>query len=288
MLGTIVKGIGGFYYVKSDDGVIECKARGKFRFNELTPLVGDKVEIDVKNNKGVIEKIYPRTSELLRPNVSNVTQAFVLFSLKNPDLNFDLLNKFLVQCELNDLKIVICLNKIDLAEEIEIHQIESYLKKMGYEFELIQAKFEKGIEALKKRLKDNVTVVCGPSGAGKSTLINKLCGSEIMKTGDVSEKIKRGKHTTRHSELIQIEEGFLVDTPGFSTLELDKIPKEKIQLCFPEFREHTERCKFNGCMHYKEPSCGVKEAVKEQLIDSLRYESYIRLLEERIKYNEYS
>lgn len=237
MLGTIIKGIGGFYYVKVEDQVIECKARGKFRYNELTPLVGDKVEITVKNNKGVIEKILPRSNELIRPNVANLTQAFVVFSIKKPNINMDLLNKFLVLCESKNLKILVCINKKDLADVQDKSFVESYFGTIGYEYYFIEAKHSLGIEELKRYLANNVTVVCGPSGVGKSTLINKLCGNEIMATGLISEKNNRGKHTTRHSQLIEVEGGFIVDTPGFSSLDITMIKKEDLQHFFPEFEE---------------------------------------------------
>lgn len=288
MIGTIIKGIGGFYYVKTEEAVIECKARGKFRFDELTPLVGDKVEITAKNSKGVIEKILPRSNELIRPNVANVTQAFVVFSIKNPDINLDLLNRFLILCESKDLDIVVFINKRDLAEDKDKLFIERYFGSIGYKYYFIRAKAGEGIEALNSHLRNNVTVVCGPSGAGKSTLINKLCGSNIMETGEISEKNNRGKHTTRHSQLIEVEGGFIVDTPGFSSLDVTRIPKEDLQHCFPEFAEYKHNCKFKGCLHFKEPNCAVKDAVSEGIIDEYRYKSYTMILEEILKIKPYN
>jgi ribosome biogenesis GTPase len=280
MQGTIIKGIAGFYYVKTEDSVIECKARGKFRHDELTPMVGDKVSISESNGKGVIETVFKRTSELIRPTVANVTQAFVIFSLKSPDINMDLLNKFLVLCEYNNLKTTVCLNKIDLIEEKEYKEIVEYISNLGYDVIYLNAKQGIGIDELEHRLQDNVTVFCGPSGAGKSTLLNKLSGIEHMITGEVSEKIKRGKHTTRHSELIDIEGGFLVDTPGFSNLDISFIPKEELQHCFPEFGDYKYDCRFTGCVHHKEPNCSVKIAVEDKKINSNRYDFYIKTLEE--------
>lgn len=287
MIGTIIKGIAGFYYVKVEEDVIECKARGKFRFNELTPLVGDKVEITVKNNKGVIDKILPRSSELLRPNVANVTQAFVVFAVKNPDINFELLNRFLVLCEMNDLKILVCINKKDLASEEEHNYIDSYFRSTGYEYHYIGAKKGDGLDDISAHLKNNVTVVCGPSGAGKSTLINKLCGSEVMQTGEISQKSSRGKHTTRHSELIGVENGFIVDTPGFSSLDIKDITKQELQHLFPEFEDYKYGCKFKGCLHFKEPNCSVKDAVAKGLINEVRYNSYLSILDEIMKIRLY-
>lgn len=283
MVGTIIKGIGGFYYIRTKEEVIECKARGKFRFNDLKPMVGDKVEITVEKGKGVIEKIFDRSSELIRPTVANVSQAFVVFAIKNPDINFDLLNRFLVLCESNDIHATICLNKVDLCSEEEKEIIKKKINDIGYEVLFINAKASNGIETLEERLKDNVTVLCGPSGAGKSTLLNALSGREHMETGVVSEKIGRGKHTTRHSELIEIGEGFLVDTPGFSTLDMDFIEKDDLKYCFPEFTDYNNNCRFRGCSHYKEPNCAVKEAVEEGKINNQRYEFYIRTLQEILK-----
>ena len=279
MEGVILKGIGGFYYIKTLDGIIECKARGKFRYESLKPMVGDKVKINVVNGKGTIEEILPRTSTLIRPTVSNVTQAFVVFAIKKPDINYDLLNKFLVLCEYNDIKSVVCLNKEDLCTDEEKAEVKEIINNIGYEVLFINAKEKRGIDELKQRLKDNITVLCGPSGAGKSTLLNGLIDRKHMETGEISEKLGRGKHTTRHSELIEIEKGFLVDTPGFSTLGLDFISKDDLKYCFPEFREYNDLCKFKGCNHYKEPSCVVKENV-ENNINRLRYEFYIKTLEE--------
>ncbi|MBK1810615.1 ribosome small subunit-dependent GTPase A [Clostridium sp. YIM B02505] len=280
MTGTIIKGIGGFYYIKTEEGIIECKARGIFRHNDLKPMVGDKVEIEVTNGKGVINSIHERTSELIRPTVSNVTQAYVVFAIKNPDINFDLLNRFLVLCEHNNIKAIVCLNKIDLCSEEESINIKNIINNLGYEVLYINAKGQLGLDVLRSRLSDNVTVLCGPSGAGKSTLINALADKEHMETGEISERLKRGKHTTRHSELIPVEDGFLVDTPGFSSLDLDFIEKDDLKYCFPEFIEYNEQCKFTGCSHYKEPKCAVKDAVEEGKISKLRYEFYIRSLED--------
>jgi ribosome biogenesis GTPase / thiamine phosphate phosphatase len=289
MEGTIVKGIGGFYYVKVDDNIYECKARGKFRYNELTPMVGDKVDITVNNDKGVIESIHDRISELVRPTVANVTQAFVIFTLTNPELNLDLINRFLVLCQYNNLKIVICINKIDLIELEGYEVILKMLKETGYEVVFLKAKEGYGIDLLRDNLKNNITVFCGPSGVGKSTLLNKLMGTEVMKTGDISKKQGRGKHTTRHSELVDYEDGFIVDTPGFSSLEIDFISKEDLQYCFPEFEDYLNSCKFTGCLHYKEPQCSVKNAVQKNMINKERYDFYVKMLEEvinrRIKYD---
>ena len=282
MEGIIIKGIGGFYYIKTDEGIIECKARGKFRYNSLKPMVGDRVTIKVENGKGVIEDIHERSSELIRPTVANVTQAFVVFAIKNPDINLDLLNRFLTLCEYNDIHAVVCLNKEDLCTEEEKENLKELINDIGYEVLFINAKEGKGFDALKERLEHNITVLCGPSGAGKSTLLNSFIDREHMETGSVSEKIGRGKHTTRHSELIDVDNGYLVDTPGFTTLDVTFIDRDSLKYCFTEFNDYNNLCKFNGCNHYKEPKCAVKEAVEEGKINKLRYEFYIKTLEEII------
>ena len=282
MEGIIIKGIGGFYYIKTDEGILECKARGKFRYNSLKPMVGDRVTIKVENGKGVIEAIHERSSELIRPTVANVTQAFVVFAIKNPDINLDLLNRFLTLCEYNDIHAVVCLNKEDLCTEEEKENLKELINDIGYEVLFINAKEGKGFDALKERLEHNITVLCGPSGAGKSTLLNSFIDREHMETGSVSEKIGRGKHTTRHSELIDVDNGYLVDTPGFTTLDVTFIDRDSLKYCFPEFNDYNNLCKFNGCNHYKEPKCAVKEAVEEGKINKLRYDFYIKTLEEII------
>lgn len=280
MEGKIIKGIGGFYYVKTNDGIIECKARGKFRHKGMKPMVGDDVKILIENGKGAIEEIHERKSELIRPTVANVTLAFVVFAIKNPDLNFDLLNRFLTLCEHNNIDVIVCLNKVDLVTEEEKLKVKERINDIGYEVLFINAKQGLGIDLLKERLEGNITVLCGPSGAGKSTLINTLIDKEHMETGVVSNKIGRGKHTTRHSELIEVNNGYLVDTPGFSNVDVNYIEKEELMYCFREFEEYNDKCRFRGCLHHKEPNCAVKEAVEKGEINQYRYDFYIRTLEE--------
>ena len=248
---------------------------------DIKPMVGDDVTIKMEHGKGVIEEIHKRKSELIRPMVANVSLAFVVFAVKNPDINFDLLNKFMVLCEYNNIEAVVCLNKIDLVSEEEREEIKKRINDIGYEVLFINAKEGVGIERLEQKIKGNTTVFCGPSGAGKSTLINRLSQREHMETGDVSKKLGRGKHTTRHSELIDIGEGYIVDTPGFSTLEIkDLMEKDSLKYCFPEFSEYNDKCKYRGCLHYKEPKCALKDALEEGKINKYRYEFYIKTLEE--------
>lgn len=280
MDGTIVKGIAGFYYIKLNNKIIECKSRGKFRHDELSPMVGDRVDILLQGDTGVIEKIYPRSSRIIRPAVSNVTQAIVVFAVKNPDINEELLNKLLVSCEFNNLKAIVCFNKLDLELSDKEKSIEDMVKSAGYEVIFLKAKEGYGIDKIKERLKGEITVLCGPSGVGKSTILNHIAGKELMETGVISDKLKRGKHTTRHSELIEIDGGFIVDTPGFSSFKIDFIEAEELQYYFPEFKNYLGSCKFTSCLHYKEPNCGIKKMVEEGLINRKRYNFYLKMLDE--------
>ncbi|ABK61828.1 MULTISPECIES: ribosome small subunit-dependent GTPase A [Clostridium] len=284
MEGIILKGIGGFYYVKTEERVYECKARGKFRNKKLTPMVGDRVIITPNdNNYGAIEEICTRDNYLIRPQVANISQAFIVFALKNPDVNLDLLNKFLIQCELKNIKSIVCFNKIDLYGDYENHEAVKMVSDAGYDYIFLKAKEETNLDELKSKLKGNINVFCGPSGVGKSTILNKLVGKEVMETGIISERLKRGKHTTRHSELVEVNNGFVVDTPGFSTLDLKFDSKEELKDYFREFYEYKDQCKFNGCLHHKEPKCGVKDAVNNEEINKDRYEFYVKTLEEIIQ-----
>lgn len=278
--GVIIKGIGGFYYVKTDEDIIECKARGKFRFNELTPMVGDKVTIECYNNKGTIDIIHSRTTELIRPAVANVTQAIIVFAVKNPDINEELLNKFLIFCEVNNLKVKVCFNKLDLGYDEEEKHIIRMVQEAGYDILFTGAKENFGIDDLKVKLKGEITVFCGPSGVGKSTILNKIAHEELMETGEISDKHKRGKHTTRHSQLIDVGEGLVVDTPGFSSIDISQVNSDNLQYCFPEFNDYLGKCKFTSCQHSKEPHCAVKEAVGEGYINKKRYDFYLKILQE--------
>ena len=287
MNGKIIKGIGGFYYIKTDKGIIECKARGKFRYKDMKPMVGDNVIIKIENGKGVIEEILERSSSLKRPTVANVTLALVVFAIKNPDIQYDLLYKFLILCESNNIKAVVCINKIDLATESELENVKQKINGIGYEVLFINAKEWANSDIIREKLSGNTTVLCGPSGVGKSTIINTLIDREHMATGTVSEKIGRGKHTTRHSELIEVENGYIVDTPGFSTLDISFLDKDNLKMAFPDFEELNYGCKFRGCIHHKEPGCAVKEAVNEGRINKSRYEFYIRTLEQILSERKY-
>ena len=280
MQGTIVKGIGGFYYVKTDNEIIECKARGKFRHTELTPMIGDRVEIDVKDDKGYILSIEKRKNCLNRPPVANINLAFLIFTFVNPELNTDLLNRMILNCELRDIKPVICFNKTELINADDYADIINMLRDASYDVILLSAKKNIGVDSMKEIMKGNISVLCGPSGVGKSTLLNILADKDIMDTGDISKKLSRGKHTTRHCELVKCENGLIADTPGFSSLEVEDIDKEELQDYFYEFRNFAGECRFNHCLHYKEPDCAIKRAVENGDISRLRYDFYIKTLEE--------
>jgi len=285
MRGKIVKGIAGFYYVHVNDcGIYECKAKGVFRKDNKKPLVGDDVILDVLDEEkklGNISEILERSSELIRPAVANVDQALVIFSIVKPQPNFNLLDRFLIMMEQQNLPCIICFNKLDMDEADSGKAYEQIYRQCGYETLLVSAGTGQGVEELKELLKGKTTTVAGPSGVGKSSLINRLQSGKVMETGSISEKIERGKHTTRHSELIAIEEDtYILDTPGFSSLSLFDMEKEDLAGFYPEFTEHEKYCKFGGCSHISEPVCGIKDGVQEGIIDKIRYENYCMLYEE--------
>lgn len=284
--GIIIKGIGGFYYIDTDKGVYECRARGIFRKDKITPLVGDHVKmsiVDEENKKGVLEEIEKRDTELVRPPIANVNKAIIVFAIKNPNPNLSLLDRFIVLAEREYLEIVIVLTKSDLATDEELEKLENIYEVSGYKVIPVSNNKELNIDKVKEELKGNIVVFAGPSGVGKSTLLNNIDSKFQLQTGEVSDKIKRGKHTTRHAELLKLECGGMVaDTPGFSSLTLDDIEENELKDYFIEFENFSDECKFGGrCMHENEPSCGVKNAVKENKISKERYESYLQLLNEK-------
>lgn len=280
--GVITKGIGGFYYVDTDHGVFECRARGKFRIKNITPLVGDMAEIeaDPVTSQGYILNICERKNQLVRPTIANLDQVVIVFAAKKPDINMTLLQKFLVYAEYKRLKTVVCINKVDLDEEQNYLDVVAMVKSIPYDVITTSTKKDIGIEKLKEILKDKVTVFAGPSGAGKSSLLNLVQPGLLLKTGDLSKKIDRGTHTTRHAELIKLGFGGMVaDTPGFTSFEISEIEADKLQLYFPEFDDYRQ-CRFPGCMHQSEPQCGVKAALEEGKINEIRYNHYLMILNE--------
>lgn len=284
--GIITKGIGGFYYIDTNQGVYECRARGIFRKEKITPLVGDNVKINIideENKKGVLEEIEDRDTELVRPPIANVNKAIIVFAIKNPNPNLSLLDRFIVLAERESLDIVIVLTKADLATDEELNKLKSIYETSCYKVIPVSNEAKINIDKVKEELKGNIVVFAGPSGVGKSTLLNNIDSKFQLQTGEVSDKIKRGKHTTRHAELLKLECGGMVaDTPGFSSLTLDDIEEDELKEYFIEFDEFSDGCKFGGrCMHENEPICGVKEGVNEGKIAKERYESYLQLLKEK-------
>ena len=285
MQGKIVKGIAGFYYVHVvESGVYECKAKGVFRKDKIKPLVGDNVEIEILSEEektGNITSILPRFNELIRPAVANIDQALVVFAVTKPSPHFNLLDRFLVMMESKDIPVVLCFNKEDIADEEQVKKLKEIYEKTGYPCVFTSAKEENGIDEVKALLRGKTTAIAGPSGVGKSSIINILQPQANMETGTISQKIERGKHTTRHSELFPIdEESYIMDTPGFSSLYVNEFEKEELKLYFPEFAPYEGTCKFHGCDHVHEPGCAVKEAVENGEIHIVRYTDYKEMYEE--------
>lgn len=292
MQGKIVKGISGFYYVHVvESGIYECKAKGIFRQQKMKPLVGDDVEIDIiseEKKTGNVAAILPRKNALIRPAVANVDQALLIFAAASPNPNFNLLDRFLVMMGRQDVPVILCFNKCDLITEEQKQEIEAIYEASGCKILFVSAKKELGLNTLQEILEGKTTTVAGPSGVGKSSLINLLAPEACMETGEISKKIERGRHTTRHAELIQLKgDGYIMDTPGFSSLYLPEMEKEELQDCYPEFAAYEPYCRFQGCSHISEPDCGVKEALSEGKIHPVRYENYCQLygeLKDRKKY----
>ena len=284
MRGRIIKGIAGFYYVQTEAGIYECKAKGIFRKDKKKPLVGDYVEIkvlDEEEKEGSVEKIDPHTNELIRPAVANIDQAIVIFAVNDPKPNFMLLDRFLVTMEYQNVPTVICFNKMDLGTKEELETLQEVYGHCGYEVIFTSAAKQQGVEELKKLLRGKTSAVAGPSGVGKSSLTNLLQDEISMETGEISKKLGRGKHTTRHSQLIAIgDDTYLMDTPGFSSLYIEGMEKEELKDYFTEFRPYEGQCKYQGCVHIHEPGCSVKAALEQGKLSSLRYEDYLGLYNE--------
>ena len=282
--GVILKGIGGFYYIDTKTGVYECRARGIFRKEGIRPTVGDKVRISVLDEaqkKGSLDEILPRRNELIRPRVSNVDQAVIVFAAKSPNMNRELLDRFLLLAEEQELDIVIVINKIDRDKKERYLEAAELYRSAGYPVLCTSAEKGIGIEDLRKALEGKISVFAGPSGVGKSSLINAAFPSLSLNTGEISEKIQRGRHTTRHAELIQItEQSYIVDSPGFTSLYLSHIPSEDLQYYFREFKPFLHKCYYTGCMHIDEPDCAVKAEIGKAVSEQ-RYERYKTFYQER-------
>jgi ribosome biogenesis GTPase / thiamine phosphate phosphatase len=282
--GKIIKALSGFYYVLSDGEITQCRGRGVFRKNKVTPLVGDYVEFQADNEtEGYIMKVFERKNELVRPPIANVDQAILVFSAREPDFSTTLLDRFLVLVESKGIAPLICITKMDLLQQDEIKEIEKYAehyRSFGYEVVVTSSKTEQGIEELSPYMRDKTSVFAGQSGVGKSTLLNVIKPELDLKTAMISSHLGRGKHTTRHVELIHIGDGLVADTPGFSSLEFTDIEVEELPQCFPEMVEASEQCKFRGCLHINEPKCAVKNAVDTGDIPSYRYDHYLTFHQE--------
>lgn len=275
MRAIIYKGIGGFYYVRNAEGKeIECKARGKFRKERIIPMIGDEVEVDVKNGKGSICEIYPRRTKLIRPPVANIDIVVVVATAKSPEPNTSLIDRMLVNAEINGIDAVVCINKTDLADSSEL---ENIYRSAGYKTVSVSAETGEGLDQLFSLIKGKIAAFAGVSGVGKSSLLTIITGNEL-ETGAVSEKISRGRHTTRHVELFPVKGGgYVLDTPGFSSVEAEDISLERLEQCFPEIASASAGCRFRGCAHINEPDCAVKSMVKSNEISESRYSSYKEL-----------
>ena len=285
MTGKIIKGIAGFYYVHDGkDRVYECKAKGVFRKEKIKPLVGDNVRIEIldeENKTGNIVEIFPRKNELIRPAVANIDQALVVFAVTKPTPHFNLLDRFLVMMERKEIPVVLCFNKKDIATSPEIAELEAIYEKCGYPIVFTSALEQENIEEIRRLLLKKTTAIAGPSGVGKSSLINLLQNQVQMETGTISRKIERGKHTTRHSELIAVDaDSYIMDTPGFSSLYVNDFEKEELKYYFREFASYEGQCRFQGCDHVHEPGCAVKEALEEGKIHPVRYKNYLEMYTE--------
>lgn len=283
--GRIVKGIAGFYYVHvEDEGVVECHAKGIFRKDNIKLLVGDRVRLsitDAEHKEGILNEVYPRTSSLIRPEVANIDQVLILFAYSQPKLNPDLLDKFLISVESQNIPAIICFNKKDLVEESEQQRIHKIYENCGAEVLSISAASGTDLKELRQLLEKKTTALAGPSGVGKSTLTNILCPEASMETGEISRKLARGRHTTRHAELLYVgPETYLMDTPGFSALSVDGLSEDDLKDNYREFYPYEGKCRYQPCSHIHEPDCSVLKAVDDGMISVERYESYRRIYNE--------
>lgn len=291
MQGKIIKGIAGFYYVHVEAcGVYECKAKGIFRNRKIKPLVGDNVDIEILDQDkflGNINEILPRTNELIRPASANIDQAMIIFAITNPEPNFNLLDRFLVMMDYQNVPTTICFNKVDLVDQAKMDELTKIYQGCGCNIIYISTYEKTGIDRVKEVLEHKTTVLAGPSGVGKSSLTNLILPDANMETGGIS-RIGRGRHTTRHSEIFNVHgDTYIMDTPGFTSMNLPELEKEEIRFYFPEFTPYEGQCRFHGCVHVNEPDCQVKQAVQDHLISQNRYDSYVSIYNERKDQKKY-
>lgn len=282
-IGRIIKGVGGNYYVSAKGKIYKCSARGKFRKAKITPTVGDYVQftiLDENDCEGALDTIEKRKNILLRPRVANIDCAIITFAATSPDINRDLLDRFLILAETQNIpKVIICINKSDLVSQEEKDAFANIYEPY-YKVVFTSAEKNIGIDQLKKEIHGCESVFAGPSGVGKSSLINRLIPESNRQTGEISRKIERGKHTTRQVELLRAdEETYIVDSPGFTSLSLDFLQSEELENYFREFKPYLNKCRFNDCRHLQEPDCAVKEQVGKD-INKERYDSFVSLYEE--------
>ena len=291
MQGIIIENKSNLYKIKAENQIYEATPRGKLKKEEIAPVVGDRVEIQILNEedkKAVIEKINERDNYVKRPKMSNLTQIVLVVSSKDPKPDLLLLDKQLAFAEFLKIKPIILLNKIDLDKKNEFEEIEKIYKKIGYTVIKTQAKKLIGIEQLKEQLKNNINAFSGNSGVGKSTLINAIFQKELTEEGEISKKNKKGKNTTTSVKLYEIDENtYLADTPGFSTFDITEIKYQDLELYFKEFVPYIKDCEFIGCTHIKEENCGIKEAINKNFIDKGRYERYCKIYEELKEKDKY-
>ncbi len=285
MQGKIIKGIAGFYYVHAaNSGVYECKAKGIFRNRNIKPLVGDNVEFDVLDEEkhlGNISEILTRQNSLIRPAVANIDQALIVFASLSPAPNFNLLSRFLVMMDFNEVDTVICFNKCDQVDKEKAEELRDIFSGSGCRIIITSAVTGEGIEELRDILVNKTTALAGPSGVGKSSILNELFPEANSETGSISEKINRGKHTTRHTEIFNISGNtYIMDTPGFTSLDFSEIEDRDLRFYFNEFNEYEGKCKYNGCVHVNETKCAVKDAVEAGQISRVRYDIYVQMYNE--------
>lgn len=291
MQGLIIENISNLYKIKIDDKIYEANARGRLKKEEITPVVGDKVEIqilDEENKKAVIEKILPRTTYIKRPKMSNITQLILVVSSKNPKPDLLLLDKQLAFAEYLGITPIIVLNKTDLDKKQDFEKIKTVYENIGYKVIKTVAKGEEGIIDLKKELKENINAFSGNSGVGKSTLINAIFNDNITQEGEISQRNKKGKNTTTSTVIYEIDKNtYIADTPGFSTFDISEIEYRELDKYFREFRTLLEDCEFVGCTHIKEENCGIKQAIEQEKIDNGRYERFCKIYEELKEKDKY-